>query len=259
MKRIAWTALLICTLCAGPSFAGAQEAPAEEAEKQDYVSVRIDVYSRHFRTVAEHGLGVKLKVAISAGIYRYETLDEFLDRDTEHLNAAGVRPKLEFEYPTPVRNVSFVPDLELSLNRTFDTSSRVLAGAARAAFLYRKNGDDRDLKVKMGVKYGSQYEKDGLNFDDYVETNLRVDLKRWYGFKMGSHRLTVTPFGEIKYFVDDLEFETEGGALFDVDRHYELGFEFNTDPRKKIWGIAMPRLKISYAFGDDFRGIKIRL
>ena len=35
--------------------------------------------------------------------------------------------------------------------------------------------------------------------------------------------------------------------------------EFNTDLRKKIRGIAMPWLKISFVFGDDFRGIKIRL
>jgi hypothetical protein len=246
-------------LSVGPSIAAAQTTAAEEAEKQDYVSIRIDVYSKHFRTVAEDGSGLKLKVAISAGLYRYKTLDELLDRDIEHLNAVGVRPKLEFEFPTPVKNVSFVPDLELALNRSFDTSSKALAGAAQAAFLYRKNGDDKDLKVKVGVKYGSQYEQDGLNFDDYVETNLRVDLKRLYGFKMGNRRVTITPFGEVKNFIDDLEFKTESGALFDVDRQYELGFEFNTDPRKKIWGIALPRLKISCAFGDDFRGIKIRL
>ena len=98
-----------------------------------------------------------------------------------------------------------------------------------------------------------------MNFDDYVETNLRVDLKRLYGFKVGKSRMTVTPFGEIKHFTDDLEFKTVSGALFDIDRQYEIGLELGTDPRGKIWGIALPRLKISFAFGDDFRGIKIRL
>jgi hypothetical protein len=47
--------------------------------------------------------------------------------------------------------------------------------------------------------------------------------------------------------------------LFDIDRQYEIGLEFNTDPRKTIWGIAMPRVKLGYVFGDDFKGIKIRI
>lgn len=259
MNGFARLLLAICVLTLCPSIAAAQTADSEEAEKQEYVSVRVNVYSREFRTVAEDGTGLKLKVAISAGLYRYKTLDDLLDRETEHINAVGVRPKLEFEFPTPVKNVSFVPDLELALNRSFDTSSKILAGAAQAAVLYRRNGDDKDFKVKMGIKYGSQYEQDGLNFDDYVETNLRVDLKRLYGPRIGNRRVTIIPFGEVKNFIDDLEFKTESGALFDVDRQYELGFVFNTDPRKKIWGIALPRLKISYAFGEDFRGIKIRL
>lgn len=153
----------------------------------------------------------------------------------------------------------FVPQLEAAINRSLDTSNKVLAGAAEAAIQYRRNGDRNDFKVKVGTKYGTSYELDGLNYDDFLEINLRIDLKKQYGFKLGKRRLTIVPFGQVKHFIDDLDFRTQSGAVFDVDRLYELGLEFNTDPRKKIWGIAVPKLKISYAFGDDFRGIKIRL
>jgi hypothetical protein len=259
MNKLFLAVLAACIINIGPAIVVAQTAVEEEAEEQDYVSIRIDVYSKKHKTVAEDGSGLKLKLAISTALYRYRTLDELFDRDTEHINALGLRPKLEFEYLTPVKNVVFVPDLELAINESLDTNNKILAGAAQAAVLYRKNGDDDDFKVQMGVKYGTQYEQDGLNFDDYLETSLRIDLKPLYGFNMGNRRLTITPFGEIKNFIDDLEFETERGALFDIDRQYEIGFEFNTDPRKKFWGVALPRLEISYAFGDDFRGIKIRL
>ena len=259
MNRSIRVAALVVVLGLSPSLGLAQQTGANgDAEEQDYISIRIDVWSKNYKTFAEHGSKLKLKVAISTALYRYQSLDELFDKDTEHINALGVRPKLEFEYLTPVKNVFFVPDLEAAINRSLDTSNKVLAGAAEAALLYRKNGDD-NFKVKVGIKYGTEYEQDGLNFDDYLELNLRVDLKRLNGFNMGNRRLTITPFGEIKNFVDDLEFETESGRLFQVDRQYELGLEFNTDPRKKIWGIALPKLKISYAFGDDFRGIKIRL
>ena len=260
MNRLIRALVAIAALGVSPSLSMAQQTAVDgDAEKQDYISVRIDVWSKNYRTVEEDGSKLKLKVAISTAVYRYESLDELLDRDIEHINALGVRPKLEFEYLTPLQNIFFVPELEAAVNRSLDTSNKVLAGAAEAALLYRKNGDDNDFKIKVGFKYGTEYEQDGLNFDDYLEANLRVDLKRLLGFNLGSRWLTITPFGEIKNFIDDLEFETESGRLFEVDRQYELGLEFNTDPRKKIWGVALPRLKISYAFGDDFRGIKIRL
>ena len=60
-------------------------------------------------------------------------------------------------------------------------------------------------------------------------------------------------------FIDDLALVTESGALFEVDRQYEIGFEFGTEPRMRLWGIPLPKLKISYVFGDDFKGIKLRL
>ena len=254
---LTWLLAIAWAICVWPLSSLAQED--DDAEEQEYISIRIDVYSKNLKTVAEDGSGLKFKIAISTAVYRYQTLDELFDRDTEHIKALGLRPKLEFEYLTPIKNVFFVPKAELAFNRSLDTSNRVLAAAVEAAGLYRRNGDDKDFRIRAGVKYGTRYEQDGLNFDDYLEVNLRVSLRQLQGFRIGQRYLTITPFGEIKRFVDDLEFETRTGAFFDIDRQYELGFEFNTDPRKKIWGIALPKLKISYAFGEDFKGIKIRL
>ena len=149
--------------------------------------------------------------------------------------------------------------LELAINHSFDTRSKLLAGAATAAWLFRNKGSDADFNARVGVKYATVSEDDGLNFDDYVELSLRVGLRQMKGFSLGGRRLTIRPFGEFKHYADELRFETESGALFDVNRQYELGIEFGAEPRKRIWGVTLPSLKISYAFGDDFRGIKIRL
>lgn len=108
----------------------AQVVDEEHVEDQKYVSVRLNVYTKNLRTVSEDGSGLKLKLALSTAIYRYETLDELFARETEHINALGVRPKMEFEYLTPVENVFFVPDLELAVNRSFDTSNKGLSAAA---------------------------------------------------------------------------------------------------------------------------------
>lgn len=240
----------------GPTIALAQDPDAEE---QEYVSLRIDVWSKRLRSIEEDGFGSKLKVALSTAIFRYRTLDDLLDSDTEHINALGVRPKLEFEYPTSVANVFFVPELELALNRSLDTSNRLLSAAAKAAFTHRRNGDPNDVRTTVGIKYATSYELDGLNLEEYVELSLKLELRLLRAFDLGQRTLTIRPFGEIKRFIEDLEFKTESGAIFDVDRQYEIGLEFSTAPRKKIWGIALPKLKLSYVFGPDFKGIKVRL
>ncbi len=230
-----------------------------EAEEQEYVSVRIDVWSRRYKTVEEDGSGLRLKLALSTAVFRYRTLSDLLDPDTEHINALGARTKLEFEYPTSVTNVSFVPELELAMNRSLDTSNRLASAAASAALLHRRNGDPNDIRTRLRAKYATSYELDGLNFEDYVELSIRVDLKRLFAFDIGQRRLTFRPFGEVTRYLEDLEFKTERGSLFQIDRQYEIGLEISTDPRKKLWGVAVPKLRISYAFGDDFKGIKVRL
>lgn len=249
--------LFLGLLVSWPAFP--QDSQSTEAEQQEYVSVRVDIWSTYLKTIESDGYKAKLKVALATGLYRYETLDDLLDSDIEHINSIGVRPKIEFEIPTSITNVSFVPELEMAFNRSLDTSNKVVSGAATAGFLHRRNGDEKDVRTRFRVKYGTEYELDGLNSDDYLEVSLKVYLQEQRGFRVGQRHLTITPFGEIRRFTDSLEFQTQSGAIFDVRTQYELGLEFNTDPRKKILGIAMPRLRLSFAFGDDFQGLKIRI
>jgi len=230
-----------------------------EAEQQEYVSIRVDIWSRYLRSFEDNRYEAKLILALATGLYRYETLDDLFNDDIEHINSLGVRPRIVYEIPTSVTNVSFVPELELALNRSLDTSNKVLSGAATAGFLHRRNGDENDIRTRFRVKYGTEYELDGLNVDDYLEVSLKVYLQEQQGFRIGERNLTITPFGEIRRFADSLEFVTESGAVFDVQTQYELGLEFSTEPRKKILGIAMPRVRLSFAFGDDFQGLKIRI
>ena len=64
---------------------------------------------------------------------------------------------------------------------------------------------------------------------------------------------------KISNFIDDLEFITERGSILNVDRKYEIGFRINTFPKLRIGSLKLPDLRISYIFGDNFKGIKIRI
>ena len=96
MNKSVRTALALCALIFVSPAGFAQASADNKAEEQRYVSVRIHVYSKNYKTVAEDGSGLKFKLRVSAALYEYETLDELFDQDIEHINALGLRPKLEF-------------------------------------------------------------------------------------------------------------------------------------------------------------------
>jgi hypothetical protein len=233
---------------------------APEEVKQKWDSIRITVYSHVLRDVNEKDWGMKFRVRGSAGIYKFETLDDILESDTDHLQSIGVRPRLEFEFPTDIPNVSFVPNVELALNRTLDSQRNLLSGSVTGAFRYQRTQDSQDLILEAAGKYGTQYDEAGLNIEEYLEISLAADLRRALGLRVGADRkLIMVPFGKASYFANDLKFETEQGVLFDVKQRFEIGLKFNTAPGWRVAGIKMPDIRISYFLGDGVRGIKIRI
>ncbi len=238
--------------------AEAVTASEGEAVRQRFVSLRGTVYTRVLRSLAEHDWAVKLRVRAALGLYEFRTLDALLIPDSDNLESVGLRPSLEFEYPLPLSDVSFVPVVELVANHVFDGARNDYGAAATAALRYRRSGDAREPTVTAGAKYGTRFEDDGLNIDDYLELAIGASLKQSLGATLAKRRLIMQPFAKASYFVDDLELETSAGPVFEVSHQFELGLEFNVSPRLKLWKIGLPGPRISYVFGDDVRGIRIR-
>lgn len=236
-----------------------QQLPETEADRQEAVSIRFGVWSKRYRGLSEDGFGLRAKLQLSGSVYRFRTIDELSNRDREVINSIGVRPSVEFELATPVENVRFIPSFDLAFNEALETGNRLLSGAVEGGFIHRIGGDPDDIESRIGLKYGSDYELDGLNFDDYLELNLRVRFRNLGIYESSKRRYVARPFVEISRFVDDIEFRLEDGTLFDVDTTAELGLSFGTDPRFRIFGIKAPEIRISYVFGGDFRGVRIRL
>lgn len=237
----------------------AQEMPAAEADQQQYASVRIKVWSKRYRSIEEHGYGLQGELKVSTSVFRFRTLDEFLDPEIDVIGSVGLRPEVGFEFPTPIRNLYFTLALEAAINEAFATGNQVFSGALYTGLTHRRRGDPDDIETRIQLKYGTDYEFDGLNFDDYVELDLRVYFQRLKLFDTRQRRYTIRPYVETSRFVDDVEFKPDDDAVFDIDTTHELGFAFGVDPRFRVWGIKLPEIRIGYAFGGDFKGIRIRL
>jgi hypothetical protein len=231
-----------------------------EEVRQKWDSIRITIYSYVLRDVNERNWGLKFRLRATAGIYKFETLDDLLGKDVDHLQSLGFRPRLEFEFPTSIPNVLFVPNAELSFNHLRDSRRGLMSGSLTGAFRYIKTQDRQDLILEAAAKFGTRYDEEGLNLEDYIELSLAADLRRSLSIRIGAERrLVMVPFGKYSYFADNLKFETEQGTLFDVGQRFELGFKFNTAPGWRIAGIKMPDIRISYFLGDGVKGVKIRI
>jgi hypothetical protein len=237
------------------------EPPPDTPDEVDqrYTSLQVDVYSKYFKILEEDDWSMRLRLKAAAGVYKYESFDDFLNPEIDHLQSVGIRPRLEFQFPLSVENLSFVPNIELAWNHMLDDDRDLLSGSAAVGLQYLKTGDQKDFYTKLEAKYGTRYLEDGQNLDDYLELSLTGELRRAIQLGTGSRKLSLTPIGKISNFIDDLQFIADNGALLIVDWRYEVGFRINTSPKLRIGTINIPDLRISYIFGDDFKGINIRL
>ncbi len=263
LSRGLGVAVIVVTASWSPSPAhaqgGAHDEPVEgEAVRQRFLSLRGSVYSKHLRSIDSDGWGLRFRLQASVGLYKFKTLDELLLPSIDSLGSVGLRPGLEFEYPLALRDVAFVPEIEVAANHVFDGSKNDLSAALTGALRYRRGGRADGLTITAAAKYASRLYEDGLNVEDYLEWSLAANFKQSLGARLGDRDLVVKPYAKFSYFTDDLQLDTGATPVFDVSKQYELGLEFNVAPRLRLWKLSLPGLRISYVFGDDTRGVRIR-
>ncbi len=247
---------LACCCLPVSNAANSQESAAKSSES--YRSVRGSVYSKRLTRLNDHGYGTKLKLQLSAAVYKYDSIDQVLDPDTRHFQSFGIRPRINFAIPTRWRNITFAPSLELALTRQFDLEKTLLSGAVTAAVRYENKRKESRTVSTASLKYGTRYDEEGLNLDDYLKFSLRARSRHNLNWSIGEHTATVAPFASASYFLDDLELGTAEEIVAEITREYEIGLTFSTLPRMRLWKIKVPEVDISFTFADGVQGFKIR-
>lgn len=252
-----WSAVGVVSVAL--ALTGTPPASADESSlSQRYHSIRGSVYSKRLRRVEDNGFGARLKLQLSAAVLKYESLGEFLDPDTVHFQSIGVRPRVNFEFPTRWRHIAFVPSAEISLTHQFDTGRNLLSGALTAAVRYQRDRERSRVVSVLSAKYGTRYDEDGLNLDDYFRLKLSGRFRQNLKWKIGEHTTTISPFASVSYFFDELELGVVEELTNSVNRQLEIGLTFSTLPRMRLWKIKVPEIDVSFIYGDDYSGIKVR-
>ena len=97
-----------------------------------------------------------------------------------------------------------------------------------------------------------------MNFDDYLKFELGTSLNRSLDWKIGNHVMQMTPFASAGYFLDDLEIGESKELFTAIESDFEIGVTFSSEPRMYLKMIRVPNMKVSFNFGDEVKGFKIR-
>lgn len=255
--------LLSVTLLSGAA-ARAENSDTNEptASSLNYVSARGNLYSKSFRRIGEDGWGAKLNIRGKIGIHKFETWDDLLKLDKENIATAGIEPKLTMAFP-----ILFLEDVLISPRASFelmedyssDETTGLLSAQAGLALVYNKPGFYEELSVSLGANYGTRYAYDGLNPADFASVSLEASSKHYLGFQVGKYKVMMHPYGKYGYYFESLVVEAPSGGDLLIRNETEIGATIQSSPRRLIWKIKMPRIKIGYTFGDGVKGVKISL
>ena len=77
-------------------------------------------------------------------------------------------------------------------------------------------------------------------------------------WSIGEHAQSVIPFAAAAYYLSYPKIGESKDNFTSVKDEYEIGLTFGSEPRMKLWGVRVPEIQISYTFGDNVKGFKIR-
>jgi len=232
--------------------------PVPENRSDRYTSVRGSVYKKRLARASEDGYDASFKLQISTSVYKYKSLDDLLDSETFHFNSFGVRPTYQLVLPTRWENFKFIPGIEVQLTRRFDLNKTLLSGSVSGRLRYEDQKKSGYMISYASLKYGTKYDEDGLNLSDYLRLKLKSTFDRSLDWSIGEHDQRVIPFVAASYYLSNPKIGESGDNFTRIDNEYEIGLTFGSKPRMRLWGVRIPEIQISYTFGDNVKGVKIR-
>ncbi len=205
------------------------------------------------RSPLNHRVGMRLRFPISVGTFSVSIAD-FLEE--LNIQAFSFVPGIEFLIPFGQRWM-LMPRQDLGFTKDFQGGDLALISATAVRGMYIHEFKAVELSLGSGLKYSFSRTSNGLNNDDFALIEAGADLRYPLGFSVKGHKVDSSVFFVGKHYFRTLVFSQVRQEPIEIEQLYEAGLSFGTTPRPKVFGIRIPRIGVSYLFGDDLRGIKI--
>ncbi len=268
--------LALCLICSFSNIALAQSGDTDDDQHRfnycfathlgsgvyDLSGRIIQVYrlpmSHNFRDFKNHKYGLKLNVPVTFGFFDFNNTDVAESDLPENIGTVTVVPAVE----VPVRilpNWYLAPQVGFGAGKDFaggdltyiyQITLKSVASFPRRRFDYTLWNE---LAYLGHTVPGEDPNEDLAVFETGID--MRRPLKRTFR----GHDLDAGLFFANYLFTEPTEYFLTDDMAFEVKGQYEIGFTIGTTRNAKVWRIPLPRVGLSYRFGDDVSVVRLIL
>ena len=194
--------------------------------------------------------GLRLLLPVTVGLHRFTG-------DTQTVGSVAFVPGIEYEIPIR-ENLRFKPFLQAGFGK--DLSGGDTAGiygvGNRTRYTIPWKRFEFSLGNTLGVLGHSVW--GGGNSEIVGMFELGVEALHPTNIKLGGEEIDVGAFFYNSHFIlSRLDFPRDDGEDPRVKNLYNFGISLGRTQPYKLWKFTLPRLGITYTFGDDnFKGIR---
>ena len=224
--------------------------------------------SHTFRSHKEHKVGLKLSGPIGIGFHAVKILKELDENnfddigDTVAKNIATLSIEPQLEMPIHVRNDWYLtPYQKIGITRDLANDDWIYTPTTGLKNWFPLPYEAARFDLSQSILYSFSESDSGNNEDDLARVDFAANWRMPFSKKIGKYHPHTYAYFKIGYYLNDLEFETNDGEKIKVNEEYEIGTQLGTEPRIRLFWklLKIPRITVSYRFGDDLQAFNIRL
>jgi hypothetical protein len=216
------------------------------------------------RSEDDHRWGARLLFPVGLGFYGFRTADFFEGNLPQDVSTVTVAVAAEF----PIRfgeHWTVGPRGEIGYARDLrsEADSRVYAVGLRTAGVYER--DRRTWMLHGRLVWAGQSEARLVLADDFLRLQTAVEVRHPLPLRLAGRAVDLGTFAASHVFFDSIDFfrfpqQIRVETVDEIPQPsvaytWEIGLTLGLDPRK-IGRVPVPRLGLSYRFGDDVSAVR---
>ena len=211
--------------------------------------------------------GATFGVPLTLGFYDYETKDVLEGDFPSHVGTASLLPGVEF--PVRIKEPWILyPHVDVGAAKDFSGDRLVWVDDVGLRSIQSVPVGGWNARADQELLWAGAAQSGVALTDWYGEGKVGLEFRHDLPWTSGRSRWDIGAFITYSRFIQDQTpagGSTDGGvavayaapaATPGVDEQTEIGFSFGNVPKLAWWKISMPKLGLSYRFGDGVHGVR---
>jgi hypothetical protein len=210
--------------------------------------------------------GAAVRLPITFGFYDYKASDTLQGQFPDHVGTASLLPGVRFDVRAkPNWILSPYADLGAAKDFTGDQLVWVYDVGLKSVVSFPAGAWDGRAGQELLWAGAAQTAEPLTGW--YGEADVGFEFRHELPWNLGKNRADIGLFAVYRhYFKHETSFETsspiatfsaEPATIPGVNEQTELGLSFGTRPTLSWWKLSMPKLGLSYRFGDGISAVRL--